>query len=454
MTEKNKKSKFSALTRWLGSRGVSIIVLSTLILLFLIWLIPFQVYGVPQWRIQNIATKTWLFLVGYILVLVNTFFCLWDLIFNLPKRLKKGQGIPGSREDIRGLPHCVVYPIAGNPYTVFSQLTGKLRLRGYQVTAEPDRFVLYGIRGRWAPVGNVLFHLSFFILVLGIVISMYFSFYGEIVVTEGQTFAGTEELYTKPPVKELLKIKDRLPDVSFRLDRIQPAFWKDKLLFTDLLADISYSVPALDNYYTLRLNQPFYYRGTLLGLKGFGYSPYHVLKDSTGRVVSEAFTALTVFPAGSEDSFTVKGLPYDIRVLLWPDHIREGKKIRTKTFNLANPLYQIYILKGEKKQLVYQGTLLPGETARFEGYSLSFPDLRYYGEFRIIRDPGAPVIFGALLLACTGLALRLFYYRKEILALLSTGNGQQVLYLGGRSEYYQKLFLRELERLTANLSKE
>lgn len=454
MTVKNKRSQIGLIIHWIGSRNVSVYIMVGLILLFIVWLLPFQFYGVPLGRIQNIATKTWLFRVGYLVFLINVVCCLWQVISSIPRKTTKLQQQPSVQEDITRLPLQLNYSLTGiNWPTTFLQLVSRLKLRGYRVTVDAGRYSLYGIRGRWAPVGNVLFHLSFVILAIGIAISLSSGFYGETLITEGQTFKGTEPtFYTSPTFKELATLSNRLPNVSFRLDRVQPTFWQNKLLFTDLLADIAYPVPEMDSFYTLRLNQPFYSDGTFISLKGFGYSPYYVLKNKTGKVISQSFVTLTVFPSGAEDSFKIPGQPYEIHLIVWSDPLQEGTKLTSKSYNLTHPLYQLYVLKGEKKQLVYQGIIQPGDFAQFDGYSLSFPEIRYYGEFRVIRNPGIPVIFGAFLLGCIGLIWRLFYYRREVLALILDEEGQPVLYLGGRSDYYTQLFGAELQNLLTDLT--
>ncbi|MFZ3173070.1 MAG: cytochrome c biogenesis protein ResB [Carboxydocellales bacterium] len=454
MTAKNKRSQIGLIIHWIGSRNVSVYIMVGLILLFIVWLLPFQFYGVPHERIQNIATKTWLFRVGYLVFLINVIFCLWQVMGSLPQKITKLRQQPYVREDITRLPVQFNYSLTGiNWPATFSLLVSRLKLRGYRVTVDNGRYSLYGIRGRWAPVGNVLFHLSFVILAIGIGISLYSGFYGETLITEGQTFKGTESaFYTSPPKEQLTDLHGRLPDISFRLDRVQPTFWQNKLLFTDLLADIAFPVPEMDSFYTLRLNQPFYSEGTFISLKGFGYSPYYVLKNKTGKIISQSFVTLTVFPSGAEDSFKIPDQPYEIHVIIWSDPLPKRGNITTKSYNLTHPLYQLYILKGEQNQLVYQGIIQPGDAVQFDGYSLSFPEIRYYGEFRVIRNPGIPVIFGAFLLGCIGLVGRLFYYRREVLALILDEEGQPVLYLGGSSDYYTQLFGAELKNLLADLT--
>lgn len=72
--------------RFLGSRGFSIFTMSILSALFAVWLLPFQLYGVPSQVVQNIASKEWLFRIPYLLFFINALIC---LIQSLPVNIRK-----------------------------------------------------------------------------------------------------------------------------------------------------------------------------------------------------------------------------------------------------------------------------------------------------------------------------------------------------------------------------
>ncbi|MHB9095218.1 MAG: hypothetical protein ACYC21_11140, partial [Eubacteriales bacterium] len=46
---------------FLGSRGFSVFSIVLLLLMFAVWLLPFQVYGIPAPVVRNIANREWLF---------------------------------------------------------------------------------------------------------------------------------------------------------------------------------------------------------------------------------------------------------------------------------------------------------------------------------------------------------------------------------------------------------
>ena len=55
------------------------------------------------------------------------------------------------------------------------------------------------------------------------------------------------------------------------------------------------------------------------------------------------------------------------------------------------------------------------QALEFEGLRLLFPEIRYWGEFSIVRDPGAPILFLGYLLGLVGLLIKLPAQRTEAL---------------------------------------
>jgi hypothetical protein len=65
--------------------------------------------------------------------------------------------------------------------------------------------------------------------------------------------------------------------------------------------------------------------------------------------------------------------------------------------------------------LLGEAVLREGESLEFEGLQLSFPEIEYWGEFAIVRDPGAPVLFLTFAVALAGLLLKIGGGRAEAL---------------------------------------
>jgi cytochrome c biogenesis protein ResB len=97
--------------------------------------------------------------------------------------------------------------------------------------------------------------------------------------------------------------------------------------------------------------------------------------------------------------------------------------------------------------LVTKGDFKPGQEIRFDGYTLTLPDIRYYGQFRVIYDPGLIFVFGGFMMMVLGICWRYFLYRRQVWAIIETTSSGALLHLAGTSDYFRESFTEELENL-------
>jgi cytochrome c biogenesis protein ResB len=84
----------------------------------------------------------------------------------------------------------------------------------------------------------------------------------------------------------------------------------------------------------------------------------------------------------------------------------------TKSLQLIRPAVVVRVLRGSVE--LGGATLARGDRFDFEGMKIGFPEIRYWGEFSIVRDPGAPVVFAGYLIGLLGLLLKLRGSRSEV----------------------------------------
>lgn len=437
---------------FLASREYNTFTMALLIFMFLVWLLPFQIYGVPGQVIRNIATKEWLFRIPYLLFFVGAAACLvrtGTVVFRRIRGWGREPAAATAADLKREGWQVVSFSLSLPQEKVYARFVRLLRWRGYRVSFLAGGRGIYARRGKYAPLGTLFLHGSFFFLPLALLVGMYSFFYGYAVVTEGQAFfAGDKSSYFQTVVKG----RGKPPQLDLRLDRIEPVFWEDKLLFTDLKADVAW--PAADpvEYRTIRLNRPLFRDGVMIAIRGFGYAPYYVLVKEGSDWRRESFVNLRIFPPGAEDSFVVEGFPWRIKLSVLSDPVRKGNKLVNRSFNLVDPVFRVQLVAGEgkKEKVVYRQEIRAGEYMHYGGYSLMFPEVRYYGEFSVVKNPAAAVVFFAFVLAGTGLVLRLFWYRKEFI-LCPVGNGEFIL--AARGDYFRRLLQQELATFCRKLTK-
>lgn len=431
---------------FLGSRDFSVFIF----IMGLTYVFILAIFGmlVPVPWVNNLS-KLLPFKVLYVLFFLNLIICeiKWlPVIIIRCRKYKK----PETLEELERFRHQIT--VQSSEFRV-QGLEKYLRRRGYKVQwpggngqgAEvpatdhrPLTTLLYAYKGRFSPLGNLLFHVSFLFLLCGVGISSLFRFEGSARVTEEYDFSGSIPEYSVISTAPLAPI----PNISFFVERISPKFWEGQLLFTELRADIK----SQGGTGSAWISSPLEIDNAKVTINSISIAPMYVLKNKEGKELDAGYVNLAVFVPGSEDHFQIPGYPHQIYVSFYPDHeIRDGQIIN-RSMEHRNPAYFLKIYRG--KLLIFSGLIKQGEEAGFEGLRLSFPEIRYWGEFRIVKDPGFVFTWTAFIFFGVGLTWRLLFYKKEIV-VIKKGDA---VYLCGNSDYYPDLFENRLRKLAGMIS--
>lgn len=319
-----------------------------------------------------------------------------------------------------------------------------LKRRGYQVGAgaqagdsagrAPATMLLHADAGRFSPLGNLLFHAGFFLILLGAVTNAWYRFEGTAIIAEGSAFTGSKQEYRTTGGA----VAAALPAVDFDVEKISADFWDGKQLFTRLEASLVHR----GGRDIAKLSSAVQVGSAAVTISGYGYVPMYELRNKAGQTVDQSYVKLNLFGPGSEDFFYLRGYPHKIFVSFYPDHVQVDGKIVNKSMNPVNPAYFLRVLRGRVP--VYTGFVKPGEWAEFDGLSISFPSFVKSGDFQIVKNPGHPFIWAAFMLMIAGLAWRLFFYRKEVV-LWQDDAGR--IWLAGRFDYHPRLHAQWLASL-------
>lgn len=322
------------------------------------------------------------------------------------------------------------------------------RLWSFIGTRSPS--ALIAVKNRYSPFGFLLFHVSFLLCLVGGLFVMYTRFSGELVLTEGQQFNADLKQFHK--ITRDPKIFKALPPVGIQVNRVLPKYEKDpvtgKDIGTDL--DIQLKIKYWDsvNDEVAKINEPIK-RGPLVVLAhDIGVSPLLVLRAPGGKVIDGGFISLKVLKE-QEDSFQFDGLPYTFFVRFYPDHVVKDGVDASRSQYLRNPVIRIRVQKG--KEDVYEGALRIGQAASFDSDTLYFEDIRYWVNFKMIREYGNTPLFAGYLCGAIGLIMRLVFYQKSLRIVLEDRGQEQRIWIEGRSEYYQHSFEDDMTIMMADL---
>lgn len=250
--------------------------------------------------------------------------------------------------------------------------------------------------------GTFLFHGSFLLIAAGFLLSIAMKQESTVRVGVGEEQTGAHEQLIRQSSPRLLGGAATIP--KFKVEKIVPEFWRDQLLFTTLASDLILADGTLT---TTRINRPIWLGwATFLRLSGFGYAPRYELRDFHGQVLDSAFVKLNVFPPGARDSFSPEGWPHRIYVEVYPDfEPGAGGAPSTKSLNLTKPAVAVRVLRG--KVDLGSALLQEGESFEYEGMKLRFPEIQTWGDYAVVWDPGAPLLFLGYLMGLAGLAWKI-----------------------------------------------
>jgi hypothetical protein len=141
----------------------------------------------------------------------------------------------------------------------------------------------------------------------------------------------------------------------------------------------------------------------------FGYAPYYELVDESGKVLDSAFVKLDLLPPGKTDYVRLEAAPYRAFVRIPAGAALEGGDAGLRSLPMSVAVYR-------GKLPVADAVVRPGGAIAFEGAVLRFPAIRYSVRLRLLRDPGVPLVLGALALAVAGGASRILRARRAAAA--------------------------------------
>ena len=310
------------------------------------------------------------------------------------------------------------------------------RLRKCRYTVLGGAAGFYGVKNRLSPIAFMLFHLSFFLVLLGGLIGVFTEFIGYLDLAQGETFRGEPNRYNATPTPKIPSIGS-LPTASFTVKSIVPRVVHN--------TPTGISVMLVDTNglsHEVGINTPYTTEHTSFVFKHLGVSPLFVLKDAAGSTLAETYVKLDVL-ARKPDRFALAGLNF--KATFYPDYVLDDGKRATKSMEFNNPVFFISVERDGKK--LGEGLVPKNGTLKFSGYTLEMHDMPFWVRFYVVRQRGLAILYSGFALATIGVIWRLLFYKREILGALREEDGKIVLQVAGRSEYYKKLAEDEFMKL-------
>lgn len=341
--------------------------------------------------------------------------------------------------------------------------TKQLKALGYRVERY-DRgrtFSVSAERGYWRETGNLLFHLALVGVLVTVGIGGGFSYTGQRVIVEGETFANTLIDYDSMNRGRFVG-DDALAPYSMRLDSFDVTYQPYGEPGSGQAGDFSANVTVQENgderTGAVKVNEPLSVADDDIFLLGNGYAPTITVRNADDEVV---FTGSVPFLPQDNNMFSLgivkitDGMPEQlgIRALFYPTAATGADGTIASAYgDLVNPLLTLDVFEGDlgvndgvpRSVYVLDTTdltqltgraigkesieLSPGKTADLpDGLgTITFEDespagatdasqsVKRFASLQIHRDDSGPFVLGFALLALAGLMLALFVPRRRV----------------------------------------
>lgn len=324
------------------------------------------------------------------------------------------------------------------------------QLRGRRFRVRVDGEAVRAEKGYLREAGNLMFHLSLLVLLVGVAWGSLFGFEGRVIVTEGNGFSNTQALYdefTPGPLTDvhgLTPFSFTLTDFSARFEPAGPERGSAREFRADVEVIRHPGAPA--EQATIEVNHPLQVQGTKVFLTGNGYAPEVTVRDGRGKEVVSGPTVFlpldetmasegVVKAAGAQPTeLGFRGLFLPTAAVdpelgprsLFPDLLNPKLflTVYTGALGLSSGVPQsIFSLDTTGLDQVttadgrpFARALQVGETMTLPGGqgSLTFEGVRRFANFQISHDPGRQVSLAAAVLLLTGLTASLIIPRRRI----------------------------------------
>ena len=300
-------------------------------------------------------------------------------------------------------------------------------------------------KGYLRETGNLLFHLSLILILVGVSVGSLFGMRGEAIVNKGERFISLPTSYDTLSFGKLVHEDSLQPFIIEVIDFVAKY---DPLTNApqDYTATVRVTNPGekTSNVKTLKVNSPLTFVNTRVYLQANGYSPIVTVRDSTGQVAFQgpipflpqdgnlrSIGAIKVPDANPQIGFVASFLP---------TYARDSKQGGISTFPEAlDPKLLFSIWEGDLgldsgiPQSVYRidtskmkeiglESLKPGETFKFPQGSITFETFVPWINLQIVDDPGKGYALYGAIAAILGLLASLFGRRRRIwIRITSTG---------------------------------
>jgi cytochrome c biogenesis protein len=320
----------------------------------------------------------------------------------------------------------------------------RLRAEGDSISAE---------KGYLRETGNLLFHLSLILILIGVSFGSLFGMRGEAIVNVGERFINVPTTYDTLSFGKLTN-ENSLPPFTIKVDKFVAQYDPKTNAPKDYTAWVTVTNSGKSIKKILKVNEPLTFGNTRVYLQANGYSPVVTVRDSEKKVVFQgpvpflpqdgnlrSIGAIKVPDAKPAVGFVASFVPTNARtstqgaISIFPELLDPKLlfSIWEGDLGLDSGVPQsVYKIDTSKLKQIGLGSVKPGETFNYRGGSITLETVVPWINLQVVEDPGKRYALVGGIVAVLGL-LSSLYGRRRRIWIRRTNSGVEIAALAKNS---------------------
>lgn len=328
--------------------------------------------------------------------------------------------------------------------TWLKQKRFRVRIEGDSISAE---------KGYLRETGNLLFHLSLILILIGVSFGSLFGMRGDAIVNVGERFINVPTTYDTLSFGKLINANS-LPPFTVKVDRFVAQYDPKTNAPKDYTAWVTVTDSGKTSKKILKVNEPLTFGNTRVYLQANGYSPVVTVRDSEKKIVFQgpvpllpqdgnlrSIGSIKVPDAKPSVGFVASFVPTNARttsqgaISIFPELLDPKLlfSIWEGDLGLDSGVPQsVYKIDTGKLKQIGLGSVKPGETFNYRGGSITLETVIPWINLNVVDDPGKRYALLGGIVAVLGLLFSLYGRRRRIW-IRSTNSGVEVAALAKNS---------------------
>ncbi len=314
--------------------------------------------------------------------------------------------------------------------------------KGFQIRKEDSNKStrLYAGRrtaGHW---GAFFFHMTFFIILIGALLSVMTRQAGYVEISPGDHFIEKRENYLRVTDKPVISVTPA--QFSMQLNEIKLSYWRPgEVRQRKSVVSVFDSEGTLLGKRQIAVNKPMKIAGmTVYQGARQGYIADLEAEDSAGTAITGKARFRIPNRTGQKmmSSVHLPGTTLDLTLELFTEKLKAVEGL--EPLGAMHMATLMKVTSREGGHSVFQGVIFQGDKLSFEGITMRFLDLRPYTSFVVVRDSGVPVIFTAFVFMLGGLIMTFFWIPEHYWAVIEKGEDGDIVAVGAFTAKYKESF--------------